>query len=78
MDPEFLLRFSREGVILQGPQGNYLLGGDSLGCLEDLLGHYGRLVLFQKPPLQDPTLDLLTQEVSGMAELLKALQREIS
>jgi hypothetical protein len=77
-DPEFLLSFSGEGVVLPGPQGNFLLGGDSLGCLQDLLGHYARVVLFQEPPLQDPTLDLLTQEVSGMSELLKALQREIS
>lgn len=77
-DPEFLLSFSGKGVVVPGPQGNFLLEGNSLGCLEDLLGHYGRLILFQEPSLQDPTLDLLTQEVSVMAELLKALQREIS
>ncbi len=77
-DSEFLYSFSGQGVLSWDLQGNLLLGEDVTDLLANMPGHLGWLVCCRKLPLTEPSLDNLVGEVSGMAELLKALKSEIS
>lgn len=77
-DPEFLYSSSGQGVLSQDSQGNLLLGGEVFPISTKMSGHYGRLVCCLKLPRQESSLEDLFGEVSGMAELLKALKSEIS
>lgn len=77
-DPEFLFSLSGEGVLTSPEEGNFLVGELPLRLAEIMSGHYGRLVLIQKAPPEDLSLLSTLDQVTEMADLLKALQREIS
>jgi len=77
-DPEFLFSLSGEGVLTSTEEGNFLVGGLPLRLAEIMSGHYGRLVLIQKAPPEDLSLLSTLDQVAAMADLLKALQKEIS
>ena len=77
-DPEFLFSLSGEGVLTSTEEGNFLVGGGALRLAEIMSGHYGRLVLIQKAPPEDISLLSTLDQVAAMADLLKALQKEIS
>ena len=77
-DPEFLFTLSGEGVLTSPEEGNFLVGELPLHLAEIMSGHYGRLVLIQKAPAEDLSLSNTLDQVVAMADLLKALQREIS
>lgn len=77
-DPEYLFSLTCEGVLTSTEDGKYFVGEFSVPVAEKMEGHYGRLVLFQKAPPVDLSLQDLLTEVGDMATLLKALQREIS
>lgn len=75
-NPEHLFNFSGEGVLTSPSKGNFLLGGKAVPIREQMVGHYGMVVLLQKPKASNMFAELA--EISKMTEILQDLKRELS
>lgn len=74
-DPGHLFSTSLSGVLERGPEGTWAVGATRIPLSEQMVGHYGRLIIFAKADLREGAgLDDLIQEASALTELLSSLR----